>query len=451
MLDGDAVLAGPVLGPLPQCGGCCLVVLTLPSAEHNLDSVAHEVALRLGKLRVLPVPVQVPRARILEHDDRTARHGDLLVGATLAKKYTLVNNTHMNDLSQSKAQKISVYDPTMVYANNGLFGLPFTNDESEVVLLPVPWEVTVSYRHGTAAGPKAMADSSAQVDLFDADLPAGWQTGIGMEKISSYWQKQNKTLRPLAEKCIAHVEDGGKPTDTKIAPLYKKINAASSELNAWVKTETSRLLAQGKLVGVVGGEHSVSLGLMQALGEKYDKFSVLHLDAHADYRVAFEGFEFSHASIQYNAGKIKQIEKQVLLSIRDYSHQEVEQIAQSAGKVVAFPDRDLKRNAYNGLTWAQQCEKILTPLGQNVYISFDIDALDPKLCPHTGTPVPGGLEFEQVFFLLEALIKAGKKIIGFDLCEVAPGVGGNGEWDAIVGARALFRLSLLMAKSHGRI
>lgn len=354
-------------------------------------------------------------------------------------------------MDTKKEQKIKAYDPTLVYANNGLFGLPFTNEESEVVLIPVPWEVTVSYRHGTAKGPVAMADSSLQVDLYDADLPNGWQAGVAMEKISTYWQKKNKELRPLAEKCIAHIENGGKSSDAKVVAFYKKINAASAELNAWIKKEATRLIENGKLVGVVGGEHSVSLGLMDALQSKYPKYSILHIDAHADYRIAFEGFEFSHASIQHNVGKLPAVEKQVLLAIRDYSHQEVEQIEKSNGKIIAFPDRTLKRNAYEGMTWKQQCEQIVKPLGENVYISFDIDALDPSLCPHTGTPVPGGLDFEQVFYLFDTLLKNGKKIIGFDLCEVAPGLTHNGEWDAIVGARVLYRLSLAMAKSQGRI
>ena len=351
----------------------------------------------------------------------------------------------------SKKQKIAAYDPTLVYSHNGLFGLPFTNAESDVVLLPVPWEVTTSYRPGTAKGPAAILESSPQVDLYDEDMSIGWQVGIGLEPVSKYWFKKNQALRPLAEKCIAHIEAGGKPTDKKVAPLYKKINAASRELNTWVKKESSRLLKAGKLVGIVGGEHSAPLGFMAALGERQAKFSILHIDAHADYRIAFEGFEFSHASIQYNAGKIKQVERQVLVGIRDYSHQEVELIKKSRGRVVAFPDRGLKRQAYAGITWAKQCAAIINPLGKNVYISFDIDALDPSLCPHTGTPVPGGLEFEQVFFLFDALLKSGKKIIGFDLCEVAPGPGANGEWDAIVGARALYRLSLLLAKSRSRM
>ncbi|MDO8626162.1 MAG: agmatinase family protein [Candidatus Magasanikbacteria bacterium] len=350
----------------------------------------------------------------------------------------------------NKQQKIASYDPGMIYAEHGLFGLPFTNEESDVVLIPMPWEVTTSYRDGTAQGPEFMTKSSYQVDLYDEDIKNAWHAGIAMESISKYWLKKNKELRPLAEKCIANIEKGGTPQDKKVIKFYEKINAASHELNTWMKAESARLLNAGKLVGVVGGEHSVPYGLMQALGEKYNKYSILHIDAHADYRQAYEGFAHSHASIQYNAGLLPCVENQVLLSIRDYSEEEAGYIAKSRGKIIAFSDRILKRNSYTGTTWQKQCEQIIKPLGENVYISFDIDALDPSLCPHTGTPVPGGLEFEQVFYLLESLLKAGKKIIGFDLCEVAPGAGSNGEWDAIVGARALYRLSLLLAKSHGK-
>lgn len=357
----------------------------------------------------------------------------------------------MSKKQLTKQQKIAAYNPMAVYTELGLFGLPFTSAESEVVLIPMPWEVTVSYRHGTAKGPEFIEDASYQIDLYDEDIPDAWQAGIAMEPVSKYWAKKNKELRPLAEKCIANAEIGGLPGDKKVVKIYEKINAASRELNEWMKKESGRLMKSGKLVGVVGGEHSVPYGFMQALGEQYKKYSILHIDAHADYRKAYDGFEHSHGSIQYNAGKLDCVENQVLLSIRDYSEEEAGYIKNSGGKITAFTDRALKRNSYNGLTWAKQCEEIIKPLGENVYISFDIDALDPSLCPHTGTPVPGGLEYEQVFFLLDTLLKSGKKIIGFDLCEVAPGPQYNGEWDAIVGMRVLYRLSLAMAKSQGRL
>lgn len=349
----------------------------------------------------------------------------------------------------AKQKKIASFDPSHIGLLNGqMFGLPFTNAESEVVIIPMPWEVTVSYRAGTAKGPKTMLDASVQVDLYDADIPDAWKLGIGMEKISPYWVRKNKELRPLAEKCIDNLENGGSQDDAKVRKYYQQINDAGEELNQWMEKESSRLLKEGKLVGVLGGEHSAPLGFMRALTKQYSSYSILHIDAHADLREAYEGFEFSHASIQYNSTKMKEIERLVVVGIRDYSQQEADRIKNSKGRMVSFPDRDIKRRLYSGDTWKKISEDIVKPLGKNVYISFDIDALDPALCPHTGTPVPGGLEFEQVFFMLETLMKSGRKIIGFDLCEVAPGV--TDDWDSMVGVRALHRLCNLLAKSQGR-
>lgn len=353
--------------------------------------------------------------------------------------------------SPEKLEKIKNYDPNIINTEANLFGLPFTNDESDVVVIPVPWEVTVSFRAGTAQGPEAIRQASYQVDLYDEDVPDAWQTGIGMEEISEYWTEKNERLRPLAERCIAHIEAGGSQTDLSVLPLYEEINAAGNELNVWLKSESLRILNQGKIVGVIGGEHSVPYGLMAAIGTKYDHFSILHIDAHADYRQAYEGFTFSHASIQYNASRIPQVEKQVLLGIRDYSEGELKTIDSSQEKIKLITDRTLKNNAYQGMTWEKQCQEIISELGENVYISFDIDALNPALCPHTGTPVPGGLEFEQAFYLFKMMIAQGKKIVGFDICEVAPGVGAEGQWDAIIGARTLYRLAILAAKSQGKV
>lgn len=352
---------------------------------------------------------------------------------------------------QSKKEKIANYDPNEIYTNSGLFGLPFNSEESEVVIIPIPWEVTVSFREGTALGPKAISEASYQVDLYDADIQDAWTVGISMEPISRYWTKKNNDLRLVARKCIKNIEEGGKAKDKKVVAMYKKINSASRELNAWVKKESLKFLEQDKLVGVVGGDHSSPLGLMEALGEKYPKYSILHIDAHADYREGYEGFDFSHASIQYNAGKLPCVENQVLFGIRDFSEREAELIAKSNKKIVNYTDRILKANTYKGITWEAQCQEITKQLSNNVYISFDIDALNPSMCPHTGTPVPSGLEYEQVFHLFNSIIKSGKKIIGFDLCEVAPGKSKDDNTDAVVGARALYRLSLLMAKSQGKI
>ena len=183
---------------------------------------------------------------------------------------------------------------------------------------------------------------------------------------------------------------------------------------------------------------------MQALADINQSFGILHIDAHADLREAYEGFEFSHASIMFNALKIQQISHLVQVGIRDYCEAELKLI-QSDKRISTFFDRDIKQQQFNGKNWAEICENIISLLPQNIYLSFDIDGLDPKLCPNTGTPVPGGLELEQALFLIERLVQSGRKIIGFDLNEVAPG---SDEWDANVGARLLYRLANMCMVSN---
>jgi agmatinase len=198
-------------------------------------------------------------------------------------------------------------------------------------------------------------------------------------------------------------------------------------------------------VGLVGGDHSTPLGFMEALAEKHSEFGILQIDAHCDLRKAYEGFEFSHASIMYNALKLRQVKKLVQVGIRDWCEEENNYIRSSKGRVVTFFDHAMKRSLYEGTSWKSLCDKIVSQLPKNVYVSFDIDGLDPKLCPSTGTPVPGGLEFEQAVYLIEQVVRKGKKIIGFDLNEVAPGAD---EWNGNVGARMLYKMCNLAAASN---
>jgi agmatinase len=199
------------------------------------------------------------------------------------------------------------------------------------------------------------------------------------------------------------------------------------------------------LVGLIGGDHSTPYGFIQALAERYDSFGILQIDAHCDLRNAYEGFTFSHASVMFNAIQIKNVSHLVQVGIRDFCEEELQVINQNK-KITTFFDANLKKENYEGQNWKKQCDAIIKALPNKVYISFDIDGLDPKLCPNTGTPVPGGLEFEHAVYLFTQLQMKGKKIIGFDLNEVAPG---KDEWDANVGARMLFKLCHLLIKSNG--
>jgi agmatinase len=344
--------------------------------------------------------------------------------------------------SNRSSDSLGNYDPSDVGRVNGnLFGLPFDYESAQIIILGVPWEVTVSYNPGTAAAPQRILDASPQLDLYDFDRPDGWRRGIYMLPVDPDLRAKNNYYRQQATLIIDRLEQGKLLADEPdLTPVLAEINRAGADLNRWLRDRCMSALAAGKKVGVIGGDHSVPLGYMQALATHHPDFGILHIDAHSDLRDAYEGFEYSHASIMFNALKIPQISKLVQVGIRDVSQVEIEVIARSQGRAIAYYDSLIKQELYSGKTWLRICQEAIANLPQKVYISFDADGLDPKLCPNTGTPVPGGLELEQAFCLCREVIRSGREIIGFDLCEV-----GDAEWDGNVGARIVYKLTNLMS------
>ncbi|MGL5959585.1 MAG: agmatinase family protein [Bacteroidales bacterium] len=323
--------------------------------------------------------------------------------------------------------------------NGNFFGLPIDYTNSKVVLLPVAWDATTSYRKGTAQAPKAMLEASCQIDLFDVDFGEFWKAGIYTADFDEKIEEMSYTARKDAEKVIALLENGVDLFDKRVVARLKFVNVQSKLLNTWVYEQTKAYLGDGKLIGVVGGDHSVPFGFMKAISEVHENFGVLHIDAHADLRDAYEGFEFSHASIMHNAlNCFSNIKKIVQVGVRDLSKTEHD-FAVIDSRIVQFTDSQISSLQFCGKNWAQICAEIVKHLPQKVYLSFDIDGLSADLCPNTGTPVPGGLQFQQAIFLLKELIAQKKTIVGFDLCEVNVHDTAN-EWDAIVGARVLYKL-----------
>lgn len=340
--------------------------------------------------------------------------------------------------------QLNNYDPNGIGQVNGnLYGLPFDYDSANLIVFGVPWEVTVSYRAGTAQGPAKVLAASPQLDLFDFDNPEGWKQGIFMAEISQDILDKNAYYRSQAAQVIERLEQGRTLNELPdLTQVLAEINQVCESVNVWLYNCTRAALQLGKRVAVIGGDHSVPLGCFQALAEQYDDFGILHIDAHADLRNGYEGFKYSHASIMFNTLEIPQITKLIQVGLRDICQDEVNLINSSNDRVIAHYDSALQQQLYSGKSWIEICREIIEPLPQNVHISFDIDGLDPKLCPNTGTPVPGGLELEQTYCLFRELVKSGRKIIGYDLCEV-----GNAEWDGNVGARVVYKLANLMDKS----
>ncbi len=344
----------------------------------------------------------------------------------------------------SKASKIKAFDPNSPGDPDAqVYGLPFTCDEADIVLVPVPWEVTTSYGGGTSRGPEAIREASFQVDLFHPEFPELWKRGIAMDEMPEDLRKQSDHLKKEAAVVMAALTGTvSAKQKAKADRALALINEECAVMNQWVEQRCAYWMDQGKLVGLVGGDHSTPLGLFRAQAARHKKFGILHIDAHLDLRIAYEGFTYSHASIMHNTLSIPQVERIVSVGIRDFCAQENDVFLKSKDRVRIVRSADVRAMQYEGMTWREQCELIIAALPEKVHISFDIDGLDPTLCPHTGTPVPGGFQFEEATYLLSLLAKR-RTIIGFDLVEVSPG---KDEWDANVGARLLWHLCGVMAK-----
>lgn len=346
-----------------------------------------------------------------------------------------------------KQQKIDSFDPSQPgLADASIYGLPFTAEESEIIILPVPWEVTVSYGAGASEGPNAILEASYQVDLLHQKYPDLWKLGIFYDDAPEHWREQSEILKGLAQPIIEALENG---EEIETFPLLQsdldKINKACDVLKREVSNRVSYWMNLGKKVILLGGDHSTPLGYYESLSKVHDSFGILHFDAHMDLRQAYEGFTYSHASIMYNTLKLDAVSKIVQVGIRDFCDQELKVVQSEKGRVLVHTDADLKASLFEGNSWMQICDEIIDSLPKKVAISFDIDALLPWYCPNTGTPVPGGLSYEQATYLLDKLAGSDKEIIGMDLVEVAPG---DDDWDGNVGARLLFHMCGVFAKSQ---
>ena len=342
-------------------------------------------------------------------------------------------------------------------ADAGIYGLPSTYKKAKVVYVPIPWEATTSYGGGTVFGPEAILQASSQLDLYDLDVKSPDHAGLfalpAPKKISALNTKAKKLAGTIKD---AYGEVKGKP---RLQKNLKEVNKASAEVNRIVYEQFKKIMDDGKIGALIGGDHSTPFGAFQAAAEKYGDYGILHFDAHSDTRDAYLGFDHSHASIMRNAAtQIKNIKKFVQVGIRDFCQEEVDFTTAQKDRFHVFYDQKISDEKLGGKSIADIADEIIRPLPNQVWVSFDIDGLDPRYCPHTGTPVPGGLDYAEAVYILRKLAKSGRKIIGFDVVEVAPPLTATGkpikvnqasdEWDANVGMRLIYKLTALTLASQ---
>ena len=352
----------------------------------------------------------------------------------------------MNSYNHEKL--IKKFDPNGVGKRGNLFGLPFDAETSKVIVIPVPWDVTASFHDGTSQGPGRVLDVSSQIDLFLLRMPEAWKLGVSMLPVSDEWINSNNEARKYAIQYIRSLEG----EDIKLTPeeeklILRNINALSDNINDWVYKKSMDILKKDKIPVVLGGDHSSPYGLMKAMSEHHGEFGVLQIDAHADLRPAYQGFVHSHASIMHNLLKFNNVTTLVQVGVRDFCHQEFE-VMESDSRIITFYDRVLAKEQFEGKPWSTQVSEIVDCLPEHIYITLDIDGLSHDYSPETGTPVPGGISYNQLLYLFDKIVESGKQVIAFDLCEIS---ARNGDWDAIVGARVLYYLIGVTGASQGLV
>jgi agmatinase len=318
------------------------------------------------------------------------------------------------------------FDPDAPAATDNLFGLRCTAETSRIHVQAVPWEATTSYGRGTQGGPAALAAASLQVDLLDLEYGDFWKSGIWLAPVDPRFQAWG---REAEDDALAVIRSSGGNPDAAA-----RVNRLSGLVNDAVYAAASEVLRQRRIPALIGGDHSTPFGQIRAVAERFPGVGILHVDAHADLREAYEGFAHSHASIMHNVLRyIPDVACIAQVGIRDFGQAELDRI-RNEPRVNTWFDVEVGRRLAGGETWLRICEQIVQALPENVYVSFDVDGMEPALCPATGTPVPGGLSWNQVLTLLSTLADE-RRIVGFDVNEVGPA-----EWDGNVAARLLYKL-----------
>lgn len=331
------------------------------------------------------------------------------------------------------------FDPEGTFTKDAsIFGMP-VNEHSALHLIPSPWEPTTSFKKGTVLGPKALYEASKQMDLFHPYFKKIYEKGVfWKDKDCNEILNLDTLTKPLCERVREALEESKNPSMDDL----DSANEASNNFNRIIYTNATDTLDQKKVPGLVGGDHSSPFGLIQALSEKHSEgFSIVHIDAHFDFRKAYQGFEHSHASIMYNVKtKLKNPPKLFQIGIRDFCESEFNFAAENS---IFLLDQEFQRKKSEGQSFVKILDELFKKLDKKIYVSFDIDGLSPECCPNTGTPVPGGLSFTEASQMLHYLHRNGHELIGFDLVETSPNPKLNalGEGlDEVTGVRLLYDL-----------
>lgn len=317
--------------------------------------------------------------------------------------------------------------------------------DAPIVLVSAPWAVTSAAGQGAVYTPDAIIDASTHLSLYDVVSDTSIDGKVATAEVDYDLQESSLQLGGDAAKVVAHIEDGGALTGDYFARKVVRINLGFRDMHRSVGKRVFRFASKGKIVGIVGGDHSVAFGAVRSISSVYPQMGVLFIDAHSDLRPSGKIFDYSHLSVARNiVDEIPAVSKLVQVGVRDMSREEID-FAKNHPKVTMFCHEKLTAERFSGRSWGEVCDDVVAQLPDKVYISFDIDALSPECCPHTKRPVAGGMTFDEAVCLINHVAESGREIVGFDLTEIVP-VMESGV-DAAVGARMLVKLCAAALRS----
>lgn len=351
---------------------------------------------------------------------------------------------------ETNQQLFKDYDPSAMAIPGKPFGLPHNAEQAKMHVIQIESAITVSGSEGAELGPVGLLEGSAQIELYNRMYPrSAYIPGMYLLP-SEPLIIENHTEGREAFRALLEIYDKGdsiSDDENEIAILLKKIDDCSVVLNNWVIKMTQEALRDGKIPAFLGGCHGSMYGGIKASAEYHEEETLFQFDAHKDLRKAFEGAQFSHASIMYNIlENVPQIKKLISVGIRSYGLDETDYVDSHPDRIKIFYDSDLRKILDEGKSWSEylvpmMVERIET---KKVHLTFDIDVFDPSLCPSTGTPVPGGLSMWQAKTLINEIARK-KEIVSFDLNEVVP----KTRVDMLTGAEIWYHLYVETMRSNG--
>ena len=317
--------------------------------------------------------------------------------------------------------------------------------DAEIVIVSAPWSVTADFGRGATYTPDAVIDASLESNLYDVVTGLSAEGCVATAEIDYNIQECSELLGREAERIAKRTNDAepasiGEYRARKIA----HINEGFSEMHASIYKQVRHWVSKGKRIALVGGDHSVAFGAVKAIAEHYSEVGVLFIDAHADFAREGEIYKYSHRSIARNiVEEIRDVAHLVEVGVRDISRAETEALLANE-KVELFLAERLAAKRFEGSSWGDLCREVVAKLPQKVYVSFDIDALKIEFCNNTNAPVPGGMTFDEVLYLVNTVVESGREIVGFDISEVVSSL--DNKMDAIVGAKVLAKMCLAMVR-----